>query len=478
MRRFEELRDQCARRAWAIAYSLTRNGADADDVMQQAFTVAWQKQRSIPDDPWTWFGNVVVNCARNHRRKEARMRNNLDSVEFASAEAADRPAHIVAKRELYEQLAAAMADLTPDEQEAVALCHMSGLSHSEVSRALGIKLNTLKTRLKRGVDKLRARINPRGRGLEAYFGAMVIPPPAGGWEKALARWEGSAVAPAAAAGGYGIAKIALALLAPLLIVAGLYFAWTEFGSAGSSAAMSPVVAQDSRPNLNPESATSQPVATYDPPPAPLPRSAQPEAPAPGEVAEADQPAPRFSKVEPEGPVPAGTHRLRTIFYDTGEKEWEVTELVTGAVAVKDGPARRYYPSGKLWTSYTYVMGQLQGEFRTWYESGRPRSVEYAHNNEFEGWCTIYYESGPVLMEGNMIGGKEDGNWVTYHENGERKIVLPFRLGKVIGEEQEFDETARLIRRTTWDGKRNGPEILYHPDGSTTTHHYKDGELVE
>lgn len=478
MRRFEELRDECARRAWAIAYSLTRNGADADDVMQQAFIVAWQKQKSIPDEPWAWFATVVVNCARNHRRKEARMRNNVDSFELASAEAAESPEHDAGRRELREQLLGAMTALSADEQDAVALCYLSGLSHSEASHAMGINLNTLKTHIRRGVDKLRARINPRGRGMEAYFGALVIPPPDGGWENALTRWEGSAVEPGAAAGGYGIAKIALALLAPLLIVAGLYYAWSEFGSAGSTAAISPVIAQDSRSGHNLATATSQPVATYDPLPAPLPGSVQPEASVPGEAAEADQPAPRTSKMEPEGPVPAGTHRLHTIYYDTGEKEWELTELVTGEGAVKDGPVRRFYPSGKLWTSYTYVMGKIQGEFRTWYESERPRSVVHCHNDEFEGWFIHYYESGPILMEGNMIGGKADGECVTYHENGKRKLVQPFSLGKVIGEEKEFDETERLIRRTTWDGKRNGPEILYHPDGTTTTRHYKDGELVD
>jgi RNA polymerase sigma-70 factor (ECF subfamily) len=56
----------------------------------------------------------------------------------------------------------AMKALSPAERLCVSMCYGAGLSHGEAAEALNLPLGTVKSHVKRGLDKLRARLAPAG----------------------------------------------------------------------------------------------------------------------------------------------------------------------------------------------------------------------------------------------------------------------------------------------------------------------------
>ncbi|MFZ0228345.1 MAG: sigma factor-like helix-turn-helix DNA-binding protein, partial [Mycobacterium sp.] len=59
----------------------------------------------------------------------------------------------------------AMADLSPDQREAIELAFFSGLSHTEVAAQKGLPLGTIKTRIRLGMMQLRKLLEPYAEGL-------------------------------------------------------------------------------------------------------------------------------------------------------------------------------------------------------------------------------------------------------------------------------------------------------------------------
>lgn len=55
----------------------------------------------------------------------------------------------------------ALKALSEVERLCVSLCHGAGLSHPEIASAINLPLGTVKSHVKRGLDKLRARLDPR-----------------------------------------------------------------------------------------------------------------------------------------------------------------------------------------------------------------------------------------------------------------------------------------------------------------------------
>ncbi|MBL4846857.1 MAG: sigma-70 family RNA polymerase sigma factor [Planctomycetes bacterium] len=218
-----EFAERCASefgdRALALALALTRSRADAEDVVQQALLVTLTK---VPtDDHWTWFAGVVVNTARNRRRKRRRQSVREAGLEGLSAvdESAD-PVREAEREELIAQLNASLAKLPQEQREAVALTHLAGLTHQAAAESLGVARETITARARKGVDSLRAQL-----GAKQSAAALALA--AAGVSLSRAGDGGSAVLGAALGGTLMTAnKVTLALVA--LVASGLLWAsWPE-----------------------------------------------------------------------------------------------------------------------------------------------------------------------------------------------------------------------------------------------------------
>jgi RNA polymerase sigma factor (sigma-70 family) len=143
----------------AVRYLLRRMGAqaaEADDVAQDAFLAAFERIAEFRGEG-TFVAWVKKIAARLYLRRLQRERR-------LSALAADGPDEEVAVERADEDrridLDEALKALGPAERLCVSMCFGAGLSHQEAAEALNLPLGTVKSHVKRGLEKLRARLAP------------------------------------------------------------------------------------------------------------------------------------------------------------------------------------------------------------------------------------------------------------------------------------------------------------------------------
>ena len=136
---------------------------EADDAVQEAFVKAFRALPRFRDGaPFRpWLLRIVTNEARNRRRSEGRRASlALRAVEDRPADgAAPSPEEAVLVHERREMLAAALGRLRDDERIVVTCRYLLQLSEAETAAALDIPAGTVKSRLSRALDHLRADLS-------------------------------------------------------------------------------------------------------------------------------------------------------------------------------------------------------------------------------------------------------------------------------------------------------------------------------
>ena len=142
----------------AVRGLLRRMGADAalaDDLAQDAFIAAFQQISDFRGEGTfqAWVKRIAARLYVKRWRREAKQAVALmaDETEPAAAAAANDD-----RIDLDE----ALKSLRPAERLCVSLCYGAGLSHAEAAEALNAPLGTVKSHVKRGLDRLRRRLAP------------------------------------------------------------------------------------------------------------------------------------------------------------------------------------------------------------------------------------------------------------------------------------------------------------------------------
>ncbi|MFC7489296.1 MULTISPECIES: RNA polymerase sigma factor [unclassified Knoellia] len=141
---------------------LSGAGSDADDVVQEAFVKAYRSLSSFRDgaDFRPWLLRIVVNETRNlHRGQSRRVARELRDVRRGASLVADSdPAEVAVVHERRETLLAAIRALPEDLREVVTCRYLLELSEIETAESLGIPNGTVKSRLRRGLTRLREEL--------------------------------------------------------------------------------------------------------------------------------------------------------------------------------------------------------------------------------------------------------------------------------------------------------------------------------
>jgi RNA polymerase sigma-70 factor (ECF subfamily) len=124
----------------------------ADDIAQDAFIQAFQRCAEFRGEG-TFVGWVKRIAARLYLKRRAKEARYTAEVETDEAAPATDQAGLV-------DLDEALKALSEPERLCVSLCHGAGLSHQEIATALNLPLGTVKSHVKRGLDRLRARLQP------------------------------------------------------------------------------------------------------------------------------------------------------------------------------------------------------------------------------------------------------------------------------------------------------------------------------
>jgi RNA polymerase sigma factor (sigma-70 family) len=150
-------------RVYRLAYRLTGNQHDAEDLTQDVFVRVF---RSLADyTPGTfegWLHRITTNLFLDRMRRQARIRFDAlpDDAERLAA-STPTPEVMVTDRGFDGDVEAALTALPPDFRAAVVLCDIEQLSYEEIAVTLGVKLGTVRSRISRGRAMLRAALADR-----------------------------------------------------------------------------------------------------------------------------------------------------------------------------------------------------------------------------------------------------------------------------------------------------------------------------
>jgi len=172
---WEEIVREHGPRVYRLAYRLTGNRHDAEDLTQDVFIRVFRSlHRFQPGTFEGWLHRITTNLFLDGARRKQKIR--FDGLAEGSADrlpsAWPTPSEELADAGLDHDVATALAELPPEFRAAVVLCDIEGLSYEEIASVLDVKIGTVRSRIHRGRAQLRTALahrQPSGER-ERYLG--------------------------------------------------------------------------------------------------------------------------------------------------------------------------------------------------------------------------------------------------------------------------------------------------------------------
>jgi RNA polymerase sigma-70 factor (ECF subfamily) len=164
---FRLLVERHSRAVFRLAFRMTGNEQDAEDVVQESFLRAYRQLGRFESRAnfGTWLYRIVANCsvdamrARQSRHDQSRG-ESLNAVASVAVSGGHGPERLAESAEIAAQVEGALNALSALERAAFTLRHHEGRSIQEISEALGIGSSAAKHSIFRAVKKLRAILAP------------------------------------------------------------------------------------------------------------------------------------------------------------------------------------------------------------------------------------------------------------------------------------------------------------------------------
>ena len=154
-------------RVYRLAYRLTGNQHDAEDLTQEVFVRVFRSLSSYTPGTFEgWLHRITTNLFLDGARRKQRIRFEGLGEDVAQRLPGNNltPAQIWDERHFDGDIQAALRALPPDYRAAVVLCDIEGFSYEEIAATMGVKLGTVRSRIHRGRAQLRAALAHRERG--------------------------------------------------------------------------------------------------------------------------------------------------------------------------------------------------------------------------------------------------------------------------------------------------------------------------
>jgi RNA polymerase sigma factor (sigma-70 family) len=151
-------------RVYRLAYRLTGNPHDAEDLTQEVFVRVFRSLSSYTPGTFEgWLHRITTNLFLDLARRRQRIRfEGLGyDVEGRMSGGDPTPAEAFDDRHLDGDIQTALRDLAPEYRAAVVLCDIEGLSYEEIAATLGVKIGTVRSRIHRGRAQLRTALEHR-----------------------------------------------------------------------------------------------------------------------------------------------------------------------------------------------------------------------------------------------------------------------------------------------------------------------------
>ena len=154
---WEQVVREHSARVYRLAYRLSGNAQDAEDLTQETFIRVFRSLASYTPGTFEgWLHRITTNLFLDMVRRRQRIRFDAlpDDTEKLAGSAAS-PEQVYVDAHLDPQIQAALDALQPEFRAAVVLCDIEGLTYEEIAATLGVKLGTVRSRIHRGRVQLR-----------------------------------------------------------------------------------------------------------------------------------------------------------------------------------------------------------------------------------------------------------------------------------------------------------------------------------
>src|SRR5262245_38495613 len=211
-----------------LAFALLKNDADADDAAQETLARAWERPARRPPGGRAWLATLLRNMVRRRHRSAQRLaRRELVAARPEGARAADE---LAARHDILRRVVDAISHLDATSREVVLLRHYEDLPPRAIAERLGVPVETVKKRLVRAHERLRAVLDEgRGGSVEGWrsaLGALVgLDQPAGLSPPGSSSGNGASVVGGIAMGT--VSKAAIGVAAALLVGGGAWLVWSH-----------------------------------------------------------------------------------------------------------------------------------------------------------------------------------------------------------------------------------------------------------
>lgn len=161
-------------RVYRLAYRLTGNQHDAEDLTQEVFVRVFRSLHTYTPGTFEgWLHRITTNLFLDQARRKQRIRFEALGEDVARIASPARSGEAVTTDGMFDaDVESALTALPPDFRVAVVLCDVEGLSYEEISSILGVKMGTVRSRIHRGRAMLRASLAHRAprSGRARYLG--------------------------------------------------------------------------------------------------------------------------------------------------------------------------------------------------------------------------------------------------------------------------------------------------------------------
>ena len=150
-------------RVYRLAYRLTGNAHDAEDLTQEVFVRVFRSLSSYTPGTFEgWLHRITTNLFLDTVRRKQRIRFDALPDDTERLPGRERsPQQVLDDQQFDGDIQAALDALPPDFRAAVVLCDLEGLPYEEIAATLGIKVGTVRSRIHRGRAQLRAALDHR-----------------------------------------------------------------------------------------------------------------------------------------------------------------------------------------------------------------------------------------------------------------------------------------------------------------------------
>jgi RNA polymerase sigma-70 factor (ECF subfamily) len=159
---FRFLVERHSRLVFRLAYRMTGNEQDAEDLVQESFLRAYKQLHTFDERAafGTWLHRICVNCSLDFLRARKRRQNDEPSWLDQLATPEPSPERLTQSNQVARMLEPALEKLSENERAAFVLRHYEGSSIEEIARVLGIQTSAAKHSVFRAVQKLRRSLAP------------------------------------------------------------------------------------------------------------------------------------------------------------------------------------------------------------------------------------------------------------------------------------------------------------------------------